>query len=221
MRRTHAWKALAAGLPLLVGAVGCVHCEGSLEDRYRNWVDGAWPYRYNYSARQAVLAPFAQQTVNGQFLHQTLWNWHFEPGSDQLNGAGVEKLNTLVRNLPHMEPRIYLQTARDIAPTAENLARLKELRAELDARRAAAIRRYVAAQPGGSADIEVFVHDAPPPGMPSRFGVRAFADSENGYQGGIAGFGGVGVGGARGGGGGPAVGGTPAAGGAGTTALPR
>ncbi|MCS7270691.1 MAG: hypothetical protein NZ703_06365 [Gemmataceae bacterium] len=201
------WWIAYSGVILSVFSLGCVHTGGSLEDRYRNWVDPAWPYRYNYAARQAVVAPFAQQALNGQFLNQTVWNWHFESGTDRLNGAGIEKLNSLARATPQPETRIYLQTARDIPPTAENLEKLAALRDDLNARRAAAIKKYMASQLGGGVEIEVYVHDAPPPGMPARFGTRAFTLSAGGYQGGITGgLGGAGMG----------VGGT-AAGGVGLT----
>lgn len=192
----------AMGVICALTPLGCVHHQGSLGDCYRNWVDPAWPYRYNYAARQAVVAPFAQQTLNGQFLNQTVWNWHFEAGTDRLNSAGIEKLNSLARATPQPETRIYLQTARDIAPTPENLEKLATLRDDLNARRAATIRKYMAAQLGTDKDIEVYVHDAPPPGMPARFGARAFTSSGGGYQGGIGG----GLGGFGGGGGGGGAG---------------
>jgi hypothetical protein len=195
---------LWAGVLLSVAPLGCVHSQSTLGDHYRNWVDPAWPQRYNYAARQAVLAPFAQQTLNGQFLNHTVWNWHFETGTDRLNGAGIEKLNSLARETPQPPTRIYLQTARDITPTPENLDKLSALRDDLNARRAATIRKYMATQLGPNVEIEVYVHDAPPPGMPARFGARAFADSATGYQGGISG----GLGGGVGGGAGPTTGGT-------------
>jgi hypothetical protein len=201
----------SVGVFFSLAPLGCVHTQGSLGDCYRNWVDPAWPQRYNYAARQAVLAPFAQQTLNGEFLHHTVWNWHFEAGTDRLNGAGLEKLNSLARATPQPPTRINLQTARDIPPTPENLDKLIALRDDLNARRAATIRKYLATQLGPNVEISVHVHDAPPPGMPARFGVRAFADSANGYQGGISGGIGGGLGGATGGpsGGIPAGGATP------------
>lgn len=202
---------VGAGVLCALTPLGCVHQQGSLGDCYRNWVDPAWPHRYNYAARQAVVAPFAQQALNGQFLNQTVWNWHFEPGTDRLNGAGFEKLNSLARATPQPETRIYLQTARDIPPTPENLDKLAALRDDLNSRRAAAIKKYMASQLGAGTEVEVYVHDAPPPGMPARFGTRAFTSSIAGYQGGIGGgLGGpIGAGGTGGVGGGTAGGAAP------------
>src|SRR5262245_49955435 len=57
---------------------------GALGDCYRNFIDPCYPERYEHAARQAVLAPFAQQVHNGHVLNQTIWNYYFEAGSDKL-----------------------------------------------------------------------------------------------------------------------------------------
>src|SRR4051812_16603710 len=82
-----------------VGSVGCVTTDRIPQTVCTDTGNGAtgthwpwdphWPERYNYTARQEVLAPFAQQVTNGQVLNQTIWNWHFEAGSDKLNSAGL------------------------------------------------------------------------------------------------------------------------------------
>ncbi len=47
-------------------SLGCVTGGGKTHgDAYRNAVDPCYPERYNHAARQAVLAPFAQQVHNG------------------------------------------------------------------------------------------------------------------------------------------------------------
>lgn len=194
------WRAAAAALVMAggLGSVGCVHGEkASLEDRYRNWVDTNWPDRYSYAARQSVLAPFAQQAANGHFLHQTVWNFYFEPGTDKLTAGGMDKLNSLARSTPAPDTKIYIQTARDIVITPENADKVVALRNDLDSRRAAAILRYMSTQPGTSNTYEVYVHDAPVPGMYSEFAGNAFRGQLAGYVGGIAGAGAapIGVGG--------------------------
>ena len=85
------------------------------EDRYRNAVDVSWPDRYNYAARESVLAPFAQQAATGHFIDQTVWNWYFEYQSDKLTRGGLEKLNVhSARETPNLLiPRSIIQTARD------------------------------------------------------------------------------------------------------------
>lgn len=174
-------------------------------DKYRNLIDTSWPDRYNYDARQAVLAPFAQQVANGHFLEQTVWNWHFEPGTDTLNTAGMEKLNSLARKTPAPDPKLYVQVARDVAGTPENLDKLGAVRDELTAKRAAAVLKYMASQPGNPVPYEVAVHDAPTPGIYAPFAAAAFRGQLPGYVGGLAGGGIGGVGGAAAGGGGGAA----------------
>src|SRR6266446_6374697 len=101
MNRRTAWM-LAAGLA--GAAAGCVP--------YRNMVDPCWPQRYNYTARREVVEAFAPQVQNGHVLDQTIWNYHFDEGSDQLNGMGLAKLDYMVRRRPAPDPSIYLATAR-------------------------------------------------------------------------------------------------------------
>ena len=92
--------ALAAGT---LATAGCSHGERIHEradergERYRNLVDPSWPERYNHVARLETLAPFQVQAQNGQYLDQTVWNYHFEPATDKLTAAGVERLDYLVR----------------------------------------------------------------------------------------------------------------------------
>jgi hypothetical protein len=249
MRRYIRVVAAAAILTGGLGSVGCAtnscatgNCaagggslqnHASVEDRYRNAVDVSWPDRYNYAARESVLAPFAQQVATGHFIDQTLWNWYFEPGSDKLTAGGIDKLDALSRETPAADPRLYLQTARDIIPTQDNMDKVAAMREDLNARRAAAIKKYMTSQPGAPVAYEVYVHDSPVPGIYSPFGMAAFAGMRGGYKGGIvAGASGGGTGGgaagqgqaplvsqttnnAPGGGGGAPGGGTP--GGSGST----
>lgn len=208
---------IAAMFPVGLSSVGCMHSgssagcgnggcgsvdgAGGCGAKYRNCVDVAWPERYNYAARQAVVAPFAQQVATGHFIHQSLWNWYFEPGTEKLTPGGMEKLDSLARATPSADPRLYIQTAHDIAVTNENIDKVAGLRAELNAKRAAAIKKYMAVQFGPAVDYEVYVHDAPVPSIYGPFIAGAFRGQAQGYQGGIDG-GGVGgvtaVGGSRG-----------------------
>jgi hypothetical protein len=186
VRAVAAAVVLASGL----GPVGCTHrdqclSEGLLENKYRNCVDTNWPERYSYSARQAVLTPFEQQAVSGHFLHQTIWNWYFEPGTDKLTPGGMKKLDSLARTTPGPDTKIYIQTARDLLVTAETIDKLAAERAELDAKRAAAIQRYMTTQPGPAVAYEIAVHDAAVPGLNAIFAGNAFRSQGRGYVGGI------------------------------------
>ena len=66
-----------------------------------------------------MVATFQPQVENGHILDQTLWNTHFEYGTDKLNGAGMDKLDQLARRRPPPDPLLFLQTARDIGYDAE------------------------------------------------------------------------------------------------------
>lgn len=198
MKRAFRAAIAAAILPLGLASVGCAHnksangCNGSggeranCGDRYRNWVDTSWPDRYNYAARQAVVAPFAQQAGNGHFLHQSIWNWYFEPGTDKLTAGGMDKLSALARTTPSPDPRIYIQTAQDLPVTADNMDKIASARSELNGKRAAAIKKYMATQFGPAQDYEVYVHDAPVPGISGAFAGSAYRSQLKGYVGGLS-----------------------------------
>jgi len=192
---------VAAMIPVGLVSVGCTHTSGSgcatggcgagdggrdCGARYRNWWDVSWPDRYNYAARQAVVAPFAQQAANGHFLHQTMWNFYFEPGSDKLNPGGMDKLNSLAHATPGPDARIYLQNAQDVAVTPENMTKAGAMRNELNAKRAVAIRQYMTTQFGPPVEYEVLVHDAPTPGYSGVFAGNAYRGQGTGYRGGLS-----------------------------------
>ena len=181
------FRAAAAALVMAggLGSVGCAHKGGS--GNAGKWIDPSWPDRYNYAARQAVIAPFAQQVANGHFTNQTIWNWYFEPGTDKLNGAGMEKLDSIARTTPNPDTKLFLQAARDLGVTPENTDKIVALRDDLTAKRAAAIQRYMATQPGPTALYEVSVVDMPTPGIYAPFATSAFRGQTRGYQGGISG----------------------------------
>ncbi len=192
--RTAAAAAIAAS-----GSLGCMHTGGSTTSsthgdgaKYRNWVDTCYPERYNAIARQETVAAFAPQVSNGHIMNQTVWNWYFEPGSDKLTPAGFAKLDSIAQVRPAPDSRIYLQAARDIAPTAENGDKLGELRTELTAKRAAAVQKYMNSQPAvNQVAYELFVHDAAVPGVPAEFGASSFRGQRQGYSGGLAAGGGT------------------------------
>jgi outer membrane protein OmpA-like peptidoglycan-associated protein len=196
--------AAAAVLVSGLGSVGCVHTgsrePGQAGDRYRNFVDPCYPERYQHAARQAVVAPFAQQVHNGHFLNQTVWNYHFEAGSDKLTPGGKEKLDSLARVRPSPDPKVYIQTANDLPQTADAADTVIEARNALDAKRAQAIQKYLATVPTGApVSYEVYVHNAAVPGINSEFAARAYRGSQTGYVGNItgqAGLGALGTGGA-------------------------
>ena len=174
------------------GARGEGH--GVLGDCYRNFVDPCYPERYQHAARQAVIAPFAQQVHNGHVLNQTIWNYYFEAGTDKLTAAGLQKLDSIARTRPAPDPKLYIQAAVDVALTDANAAKINDIRAELDVKRAAAITAYLATVPAvAPVAYEVYVHNAPVPSIIADAAANAYRGSLLDYRGGITGAAGIGA----------------------------
>jgi hypothetical protein len=168
-------------------------CQGTgerpgLGERYRNRVDPSWPERYNHTARQEALAPFQVQAQNGMYLDQTVWNYHFEPATDKLSAAGIERLDYLVRKRGLAEGKVYLQTARDIGFDPNAPEKYADTRRDLDGRRAATIHKYLAAQTAATPmNYEIQVHDPADPGFPAQFLGNAVRSLNSGGSGGGSG----------------------------------
>jgi hypothetical protein len=191
VRAATAALVIAGGL----GSVGCAGRAGSTGDGARgNCIDPSWPDRYNYAARQAVIAPFAQQVANGHFINQVMWNWYFDAGTDKLNGAGMEKLDSIARTTPNPDTKLFIQAARDIGVTADNAAKIGAMRDDITAKRAAAIHRYMATQPGPTVIYDISVVDMPTAGIAAPFATGSYRGQLAGYRGAISGGGGVGSG---------------------------
>jgi hypothetical protein len=212
MKRMLRAAAAAVILTSGLGSIGCVNtgtcgggscgsggCGGggngvdgkkTLGDCYRTTNDPCYPERYNFAARQAVVAPFAQQAYNGHVLNQTIWNYLFEPGTDRLTPAGAEKLISIARERPGPDPRIYLQTSRDLPPTADP-AKVPDVRANLDVRRATTVQNFLAAQPAyaGPVAYEIFVHDPATPSIRAEMVMRSYNGSYQRFIGNVSGAG--------------------------------
>ena len=198
---------------VLAGAIGSSGCK-TLGD----CVDPCYPERYNYKARNEVIAAFAPQVQNGHILDQTLYNVAFVVGTDELTNIGRDQLDTLLRRRPYPDPRIFLATARDVPYDAANPGAFVETRRNLDNARAAAIQKYIGAETAGRPmQFEVVVHDPMPVGEhadPANKSIRlnqqaftgslyggqsATTASSTGASGGSGGGGGGGGGGSGGG----------------------
>jgi hypothetical protein len=152
-------------LGLLLGssvslAAGCVA-------EYRECVDPCWPERYNHMARVSVRGAFNTQAANGHVLDQTVWNQHFEVGTDKLNDAGKAHLKYLARRLPAPDPMVYVQPAYDLEGAQLDANALKDL----SERRAVVVERYLSSMMtlrNMPVTFTVSVRDASEPGLPSR-----------------------------------------------------
>jgi hypothetical protein len=133
------------------GLSGCYH--------YANVVDPCYPARYEYMARREVKAAFAPQVNNGHVLDQTIWNYHFEAGTDRLTAGGLEHLAYLARRRPHPDTLLFMQTAQDIPYDPVAPDKLAEARQELDCKRIQAIQKFLTAQTAAQCAFKVEVHD--------------------------------------------------------------
>lgn len=138
-------KTTAAGL---LGAAGLVSVSGCYS--YREVVDPCWPERYNAVARHTIRDTMNAQAGNGHLLDQAVWNWQFDMDpvtkapTDRLNPAGIKRLEYLARRRPSPDCTIILETAHDIPVDAKNPVDAQApARNDLDARRSAAIQRFM------------------------------------------------------------------------------
>jgi hypothetical protein len=153
-----------------MGLLGCTAVVAASQGcyGYREIVDPCYPERYEYAARKEVHAALAPQVQNGHVLDQTVWNSHFEPGTDRLTAGGLDHLAYLARRRPQPDPIVYLQTAQDLGYDQGNPDKLTEERQDLDGRRIQAIQRYLSAQTAGrGCEFQVLVHDPAEVGMPA------------------------------------------------------
>jgi hypothetical protein len=160
-------KVLAGAiLASAVMATGCHSHSLIKDDGTCGHGDPCWPDRYANESRAATVASFQPQVENGHVLDQTIWNIHFEYGTDRLNGGGMDKLDQVARRRPHPDTRLFLQTARDIAYDAEKPNDYSVKRNDLDTKRITAIQKYLAATlTGRPATFDIQVHDPAYPGI--------------------------------------------------------
>ena len=108
------------------------------------------------------------QAYNGHVLDQTVWNYHFAPGTELLTPAAMDHLKYLARRRPVPDGHLYLQTANDIIYTgAQPPEAFAQARSELDSKRIAMVQKYLAAQTSGHAHFVIDIHD------PAEVGIAA------------------------------------------------
>ncbi len=126
----------------------------------------------------------APQVNNGHVLEQTIWNYHFEAGTDKLNPGGVQALAFLARRRPSPDPVVYVQTAQDLTLDASNVDKFADDRSKLDGKRVEAMRKALAALTAGRGlNFEVLVHDPHEVGLSSIPMARQISLRDSGVQG--------------------------------------
>lgn len=194
---------ITKGLSVVCAAVALTSASGCLEWLHpRQLWDPCWPQRYNHMARQEVLEGFGGQVYNGHVLDQTVWNHHFEGGTDKLTAGGRDHLAYLARRRPCPDPVVYLQTAQDVAYDPATPEKFVEGRNDLNNNRVAAVQKYLNAYASGrTAQFDVIVHDPADVGMSSIPMGLAIQRSYAGSQGTLPSSGGAGSSNVSGGGG--------------------
>jgi hypothetical protein len=152
---------LVACQGVLLAGVGCYE--------YKDVVDPCYPQRYNYMSEREVYGAIAPQVANGHMLDQTVWNYHFDAGTDRLNAMGLDHLAMLARRKPQADPLLFLQTAQsDVSYDPAAPERMAEQRQELNNKRIAAVRQFMTAQTAGKGyDFQVVVIDPSEIGLPA------------------------------------------------------
>jgi hypothetical protein len=127
---------------------------------YRECVDPCYLQRLTYASRQEVHQTFDPQVNNGHVLDQTVWNYHFKPGTAELTSGGLEHLAYLSRRRPNPDPKVWLQTAQDLAYDPAAPDKFVKARNDLDLKRIKAIQQFLTAQTAGRPmAFEVNIHD--------------------------------------------------------------
>jgi len=134
-----------------VGGAAAGGCGAGAQSRYGDFVDPNYPQRYAPLAREAVLHPHETQVRNALIADATVANYLFEPGTDKLTEAGLQRLDYLARRGVCADGHLYLQTSRDLPYDPKNPGKLVADRGELDAKRGQAVLAYMGTQPGGKA----------------------------------------------------------------------
>jgi len=179
---------------LLAGSLGCY--------AYQDIVDPCYPERYWHAARQNVYSAFAPQVQNGHVLDQTIWNHHFEAGTDKLAPGGLEQLNYLARRRPQPTATVFIQTAEDIPYDPAKPEEFVRKRQELNTKRGEAVRKYLnsitTARGGSEGYFQVVVHEPGQVGQPADPATRTVQQMHARVRGGLQGTGGTTSGGGSG-----------------------
>jgi hypothetical protein len=188
-------KALA-GVGLLALA-GCCDTGWGYDDL----VDRCYPQRYEAMARREVNEAMAPQLANGHVLDQTVFDEHFEDGTDKLTPGGLEHLKTIARRRPQADTVVFLQAAQDVAYDAAHPDLYVKARAELTNKRIQAVQTFLGAYTAAAPqDFHVVVHDPGAVGQSTVGVARSVLLMHASYQGALPTGGGSPSGGAGAGG---------------------
>lgn len=111
-----------------------------------------WPHPYNCQDRDAVASFVNMQVSNGWLEQTTLYDYHFDPVTNELNSSGRVHLNWILTHVPTEHQQVNISTSRE---PARNLART------------ANVQREIAQAAGANPGLQVVTRLADPVGRPA------------------------------------------------------
>ncbi len=90
-----------------------------------------WPDPFINWDRASVRAPFVVHVANGWRRQNMLGEFHFEPGSGQLNEAGRLKVRWILVTGPQQHRLIYVHVAERNEETAARIAAVQQLAVQI------------------------------------------------------------------------------------------
>ncbi len=84
-----------------------------------------WPYPYTCEDREFVRALSGAQVSNGWITMTTLYDYHFEPDTHQLNPSGRMQVRWILENAPARHRYIFVQAAVDQSASETRVAMAK------------------------------------------------------------------------------------------------
>ncbi len=84
-----------------------------------------WPHPYNCQDREYVRSLSAAQVNNGWVTMNTLYDYHFEPDTQQLNASGRMQVRWILENAPARHRYVFVQAAADQSESEARAAMAK------------------------------------------------------------------------------------------------
>lgn len=124
-----------------------------------------WPHPYNCEDRATVAAFTATQTMNGWIAATTLFDYHFDPVSNELNSAGQKQIRWIMNSVPYEHRQVYVALSTE---------------SQLNGARTANVERAVATLAGPEQPLPVLTRVATPEGRPAAEVERIFSAAISG-----------------------------------------
>ena len=106
-------------------------------DKLRSHIDlhrtrvNVWPEPFVARDRELVRGPFRQMVDNGWKSQNTLSDYLFDPGTNELTGAGQAKLNHILTQIPPHRRQVYVLEAATPEETATRVTSVQRYVAQI------------------------------------------------------------------------------------------